>query len=89
MGKIKLKIKNVDAKINTDLEVDKSDNIEKVKKLYVETVKREISVQLKFEGKVLQDTQTVEQLELEDGDILQCNERSLGGHLIKFYEKLT
>ena len=89
MGKIKLKIKNVDAKINTDLEVDKSDTIENVKKLYVETVKREISVQLKFEGKVLQDSQTVEELELEDDDILQCNERSLGGHLIKFYEKLT
>jgi hypothetical protein len=84
MGKIKIKIKNVDSKISTDLEVDTSDDIENIKKAYVEKVNREISVQLKFGGKILLDKQTVKQLELEDGDILQCNERSLGGHLIKF-----
>ena len=89
MGKIKIKIKNVDSKINTDLEVDTSDNIEKIKKAYAEKVQREINVQLKFGGKILLDNQTVEQLDLEEGDILQCNERSLGGHLIKFYIKFS
>ena len=79
MSQINLKIKNVDAKINTDIVVTLTDNIEKIKKTYVEEIKREISIQLKFKGRVLLDTQTAEELELEDGDILQCNERSLGG----------
>lgn len=79
MSQIKLKIKNVDAKINTDIVVTITDNIAKIKKTYVEEIKREISIQLKFKGRVLLDTQTAEELELEDGDILQCNERSLGG----------
>ena len=79
MSKIQLKIKNVDAKINTDIVVTITDNIAKIKKTYVEEIKREISIQLKFKGRVLLDTQTAEELELEDGDILQCNERSLGG----------
>lgn len=90
MGKIKLILRNVDAKKNAEIEVDTSADIEKIKILYANKFSvdtNETSIQIKFGGKVLNDRQTVEQLELEDGDILQCNERSLGGLSIKFYEK--
>lgn len=92
MGKIKLILRNVDAKKSAEIEVDTSANIEEIKILYANKFSvdtNEMAIQIKFGGKVLNDKQTVEQLELEDCDILLCNERSLGGLLIIFYGKLT
>ena len=69
-----------------DVEVNRSDTIKKVKENFKKKTKNSIdysinTIQLLYDGAVLRDNNTVEELGIEDGDIIEYHPSSRGGEV--------
>lgn len=92
-------IKIIDLKgIKFDVEVNQSDTIKKVKENFFLKVKNSIysneyysinRIELTFDGEVLIDDETIEDIGIEDGDLITCSILYNGGEVGSAVKMMT